>query len=191
MPDRSAFEAWYEQTPKGFLFAVKGSRYLTHMKKLNDAEEPLDRLMDHAHGLKEKLGPILFQFPRTWPIHTERLGPFLRFLKAYRSQRFAFEFRHESWLTKEVYDLLDQANVALCIPVAPGMPMDVRLTTNWSYIRFHHGKQGIGFSDTELRSWARRIETFQKKGADVFSYFNNDTEGYAIRDARHLGELLS
>ncbi len=176
--------------PKIFLFAVKGSRYLTHMKKLNDPEEPLERLMDRASGLKEKLGPILFQFPATWPVHTERLEPFVKLLKAYRRQHFAFEFRDKSWLSKEVFELLESVDAALCIPVAPGMPCDVRLTAKWSYIRFHHGKYGVGFGPKELSLWARRIRGFVKEGADVFTYFNNDAKGYAIRDARRLGEML-
>jgi len=190
LPERFVFEQWRKETPKGFLFAVKASRYLTHMKKLKDPAEPLERLMDRASGLDEKLGPILFQFPRSWPIHIDRLEPFTRLLKSYRRQRFAFEFRHESWLTKEVYNLLESADAALCIPVAPGMPLDARLTARWSYIRFHHGSRGVGFGEKELRLWARRVRSFLKEGAEVYVYFNDDTKGYAIRDAKRLREML-
>ena len=190
LPDRGVFEGWRNQTPREFLFAVKGSRYLTHLKKLKDPEEPLGRLMEHAGGLREKLGPILFQFPHTWPVHIERLEPFVRLLKSYEGRRFAFEFRHQSWLTKGVYDLLESVDAALCVPVAPGMPLDVRLTASWSYIRFHQGSRGVGFGKKELSLWATRIRSFLKKGADVFAYFNNDAKGYAIRDARRLGEML-
>src|SRR5207253_4613253 len=98
LPPRKTFESWQQKVPQGFLFAVKGSRYLTHMKKLKDPEEPLARLMDHAAGLGEKLGPILFQFPRQWRRNQERLEQFMDALKPYAPQRFAFEFRHASWL---------------------------------------------------------------------------------------------
>src|SRR5438067_7252988 len=107
LPERSVFETWRRQTPEGFLFAVKGSRYLTHMKKLKEPEEPLSRLMGRASGLGEKLGPILFQFPHTWSVHVERLESFLQALQTYPGQRFAFEFRHSSWLTPRVYELLE------------------------------------------------------------------------------------
>lgn len=99
LPERSVFETWRTQTPEGFLFAVKASRYLTHMKKLKDAEEPLERLMERVSGLQEKLGPILFQFPHTWPINIERLQSFLELLASYPKQRYTFEFRHSSWLS--------------------------------------------------------------------------------------------
>ena len=190
LPERDVFESWREQTPKAFLFAVKASRYLTHMKKLNEPEEPIERLMDHASGLKEKLGPILFQFPHTWPVHVERLEPFLKLIRRRRGKRFAFEFRHKSWLTEEVYKLLEEADAALCMPLAPGMPIDERLTTSWTYIRFHHGTHEVGFTAQHLAAWAKRIRSLVRKGVDVYAYFNNDAEGHAIRDAQRLRELL-
>src|SRR5579859_6115070 len=127
LPERAVFETWREQTPQGFLFAVKGSRYLTHMKKLKDPQEPLSRLMERAGGLGEKLGPILFQFPWTWAADRGRLAAFLEALRSYAPQRFAFEFRHDSWLRPEIYSLLEEAGAALCLPVSPSMPLDVRL----------------------------------------------------------------
>ena len=190
LPERSVFESWREQTPKGFLFAVKGSRYLTHMKKLNDPQESLERLETRAAGLNEKLGPILFQFPHTWPIHIERLENFVQLLKSHRRQRFAFEFRHKSWLTNEVFDLLKSVDAALCIPVAPGIPCEGQLVASWSYLRFHRGARGVGFGQKELSLWAERIRAFSEKGAEVFAYFNNDPGGFAIRDARRLREML-
>ncbi|HSB09259.1 MAG TPA: DUF72 domain-containing protein, partial [Blastocatellia bacterium] len=176
--------------PKGFIFAVKASRYLTHLKKLKDPEEPLERLIDRASGLEEKLGPMLFQFPSNWPAHVERLAPFLELIKSYRGQRFAFEFRHPSWLNKEVYKLLERARAGLVLPVAPGMPSGVRLTAQWSYIRFHHGKRGIGFGARELTAWSKTIRSFMTEGADVYAYFNNDARGFAVRDAKRLRDML-
>jgi uncharacterized protein YecE (DUF72 family) len=190
LPERSVFETWREQTPRGFLFAVKGSRYLTHMKKLKDPEEPLERLMDRASGLGEKLGPILFQFPHTWRLNLERLERFIDALGRYRGRRFAFEFRHKSWLVPPVYALLEGAEAALCLPVGWGIPLDVRLTTSWTYIRMHQGEHGIGFRDDELAVWAGRIRGHYERGVDAYVYFNNDTGGHALRDAARLGQML-
>ncbi len=190
LPEKSEFETWRKETPEDFLFAVKASRYITHMKKLKDPEEPLARLMGHAEGLDDKLGPILFQFPSSWHRNTERLSEFLKALKRYRRKRWTFEFRHESWLCDEIYCLLEEADAALCIPIHPDIPCNPILTTGWSYLRFHTGKHGTGFSDGELKEWAGRIEEFLHKGADVYAYFNNDPQGHALRDAESLRHML-
>src|SRR5579884_2040843 len=115
LPERSVFENWRRQTPEGFHFAVKASRFLTHMKKLKDPKEPLERLMERAGGLEEKLGPILCQFPATWRRNTERLSEFLKEASRFAGCRWAFEFRHESWLVREVFELLQDAGAALVI----------------------------------------------------------------------------
>ncbi|HLV81097.1 MAG TPA: DUF72 domain-containing protein [Chthonomonadaceae bacterium] len=191
LPEPSVFAAWRAQTPEGFLFAVKASRYLTHLKKLKDFEEPLQRLMNHASGLQEKLGPVLFQFPRTWPPHLERLEPFLAALQAYPDRRFAFEFRHSDWLAEPVYALLERAGAALCLPVHPQMPLQPRLTAPWTYIRMHYGRGGWGFAEEELAEWAGRIRAFLGQNADVYVYFNNDPEGHALRNALRLRQMLN
>ena len=190
LPERKVFEQWRRQTPDGFLFAVKGSRYLTHMKKLKDPQEPLQRLMDRATGLEEKLGPILFQFPAAWRLNLPRLEEFMEALEACRGYRFAFEFRHESWLTPEVYGLLEAAGAALCLPIHPKMPLDIRLTAPWTYIRLHYGSTGWGFTDDELTAWQRHIRRFLNGGADVYAYFNNDPGGHALTDADRLRQML-
>jgi uncharacterized protein YecE (DUF72 family) len=191
LPERSVFEGWREQTPPHFLFAVKGSRYLTHLKKLKDPEQPLERLLHSAGGLHEKLGPILFQFPRWWSVNLERLRQFLQGLEAYSDQRYAFEFRHRSWLAPEVYDLLRCHDAALCLPVGWDIPLEVRLTASWTYIRFHAGAEGaISFSDEELVTWASRIRAFLDQDIDTYAYFNNDALGCAISDAQRLRAML-
>ena len=190
LPERSVFETWREQTPADFLFAVKGSRYLTHMKKLKDPQEPLSRLMERASGLEDKLGPILFQFPHTWAMNRDRLEFFLELLADYPKQQFTFEFRHPTWLVPEVYQLLERAGAALCLPVSPTVPLDLRLTAPWTYIRMHAGQFGMGYSDEELSLWASRISSFLAQDVDVYLYFNNDPEGHAIRDAQRLCALL-
>lgn len=189
LPERSVFEAWRAQTPAGFRFAVKGSRYLTHMKKLNDPVEPLGRLMDRAQGLGEKLGPILFQFPHTWPADLPRLEKFLSALADYVPQRYAFEFRQESWRHPRVYELLERADAALCLPVGPYVPLDLQLTAHWTYVRMHGGR--IGYRDEELAGWVERIRSFLGGGRDVYVYFNNDPDGHAICNAQRLRAMLA
>jgi uncharacterized protein YecE (DUF72 family) len=191
LPTRRAFEDWRTRTPSGFVFAVKGSRYLTHIRRLKEPEEPLERFMQNACGLAEKLGPILFQFPPNWKIDQERIDDFLRALRGYRKQRFAFEFRHKSWLAPELYQLLERYKAALCLPVSPTAALDVQLTTDWTYVRMHRGRRGTGYSGQELSAWARRIGSFLDKGVDTYVYFNNDPEGHAIRDAERLRKILS
>lgn len=190
LPERAVFEAWRAQTPDNFLFAVKGSRYLTHMKKLKDPHEPLARLMERAAGLGEKLGPILFQLPPAWPPDSGRLECFLEALRPYAPQRFAVEFRHAGWLGPTIYAALERAGVALCLPVSPQVPLDPRLTAPWTYIRMHRGQWGTGFGDDELRPWAERITSYARQGADVYVYFNNDPDGHALRDAMRLRGML-
>lgn len=190
LPPRETFDAWRARTPDRFLFAVKASRYLTHMKKLKDSKDALALFLGNAAGLGKKLGPVLFQFPRTWALHLERLREFLDLLGAHRRLRFAFEFRHESWLTEEVYTLLGAAGAALCLPVSPKTPLDARLTAAWTYIRMHEGRTGTGYTGRELEDWAVRVRSFLESGADVYIYFNNDPGGHAVKDALRLEEML-
>jgi uncharacterized protein YecE (DUF72 family) len=191
LPERSVFEGWRRRTPERFVFAVKGSRYLTHIKRLKDPDEPLERLMQNAGGLEEKLGPILFQFPPNWRFDRERMDQFLKALRPYRKHRFAFEFRHKSWLTADLYELLKHDNAALCLPVSPTAVLDVQLTADWTYVRMHRGRRGAGYSGQELAAWARRIRLFVEQGVDTYVYFNNDPDGHAVRDAERLRGMLS
>jgi uncharacterized protein YecE (DUF72 family) len=194
LPPRKTFESWRHRSPADFLFAVKASRYLTHMKKLRDPEEPLQRLLDHAGGLEEKLGPILFQFPRQWKLNLPRLAEFLEALKAHPRHRYAFEFRHQTWLCPDVYSLLRASGCALCLPVGWQIPLAVELTAEWTYVRFHGGSTGIAFTDAELRPWAARFKDWLKDGVDCYGYFNNDTiednRPPAIDNANRLRDLL-
>ena len=146
--------------------------------------------MTAAQGLEEKLGPVLFQFPRQWRANLDRLDGFLPLLERYRTTRFAFEFRHDSWLTPAVYQRLERAGCALCLPVGWGIPLDVRLTAPWTYIRMHGGESSNAFGDDELQRWAGRIASYLDEGRDVYVYFNNDPFGDAIRDADRLRSLL-
>lgn len=191
LPERRAFENWAAQTPADFCCAVKGSRFLTHMKKLKDPEEPLERLMERARGLGDKLGPLLFQLPPNWSANLARFEGFMAALAPYRPQRFAVEFRHRSWLNAAIYTLLERAGVALCLPVGPHVPLDRRLTAPWTYLRMHQGQHGAGYGEDELAHWAEQIRRFLDQGADTYVYFNNDPEGHAVRDAERLGQMLA
>jgi uncharacterized protein YecE (DUF72 family) len=194
LPPRRTFELWRRKSPEGFVFAVKASRYLTHMKKLKEPAEPLERLLHNASGLGKKFGPVLFQFPRRWALNLERLDEFLEALKAHPGHRYAFEFRHKSWLVDQVYDRLRGNNAALCLPIGWGIPLDIQVTGDWTYIRFHGGEHGIAFTDDELRPWAERIRVWLATNIDSYSYFNNDTlengRPPAIDNARRLREMV-
>lgn len=194
LPPRKTFEMWRRKAPAGFLFAVKASRYLTHMKKLKDPGEPLQRLMEHAGGLGRKLGPVLFQFPGGWKLNLDRLREFMRALGAYPRGRYAFEFRNQSWLCADVYACLREHPAALCLPVGWGIPLDIQLTANWTYVRFHGGRRTPFFEDDELEPWANRLRDWRAQGIDSYSYFNNDTlwqgRPAAIANAHRLRELV-
>lgn len=180
---------WHDQAPPGFLFAVKGSRYLTHVKRLAMTGDPVDRFFDVLGRLGDRFGPVLWQLPPSMQRDDDRLGAFAGYLPGDR--RHAFEFRHESWFCQEVYDILDNAGAALCIADHAERSQPVVTTTGWTYLRFHYGRDGDGlYGDDELRGWAGRIRGFIAEGLDVYAYFNNDWGGYALRNAARLKELL-
>lgn len=188
LPQESTFRRWQQTVPRGFIFAVKGSRYITHLKKLIDPEEPLKRFLPLTDLLGEKLGPILFQFPNTWDINLERLRHFLGILP--RSRRYAFEFRHPSWHSNSVYALLQEYNAALTIYDFSGRPSPLKLTADFTYVRLHGGPDNGNYSDAELSEWAARIREWSEAGSSVYFYFNNDFHGYAIDNATVLKQKL-
>jgi len=180
LPKRETFEAWRERTPADFVMAVKASRFLTHIKRLKDPEEPVDRLMGVAAGLGGKLGPILLQLPPTLEAEPERLRRCLaRFPDGVR---IAVEPRHASWWSGEVRDLLTGYGAALCWADRLGRPVGpLWRTTDWVYLRCHEGA-GRGwphYGERALRSWVDRLGGV----ADAYVYFNNDPGGAAVRNA--------
>lgn len=182
-------EHWYAQTPPEFLFAVKGSRYLTHMKRLRDTGEAVDRFFDLVSLLGDKLGPVLWQLPPTMAIDIDVLAAFAGALPA--GFRNAFEFRHASWYVPEVYDVLERAGAALCIPDHPRLPGENVLTADWTYLRLHYGGgEGGNYTRQQLQDWAVLIKGFKNDGIDVFAYFNHDEEGYAVANAAELAGML-
>jgi uncharacterized protein YecE (DUF72 family) len=194
LPPRRTFEQWQHRAPGGFRFAVKASRYLTHMKKLKDPAEPLERLLHNAEGLGSALGPVLFQFPGRWDVDLARLQEFMVALREHPRHLYAFEFRHKSWLIDAVYACLREHNAALCLPIGWGIPLDVQLTADWTYVRFHGGERSHYFEDDELKPWAKRLRSWRLRGIDAYCYFNNDALWHgrpaAIDNARRLRELV-
>jgi len=189
LPERETFEKWRRETPEGFTFAVKASRYLTHVKRLKEPEEPLERMISHARGLEEKLGVILYQFPPNWKPNMERLRHFLPLLP--NDIRHTMEFRDPRWLNDEVFDLLEKHSVAYCVMSAPGLPFITRLTAPFTYIRMHSGGAETegNYTENHLRWWAERLKSLPED-LDAYVYFNNDYMGFAVKNARRLIELL-
>ena len=189
LPTAEMFQRWRDSTPAGFHFAVKASRYITHIKRLREVGPELDLFIERAGQLGPKLGPILFQLPPTQQLDLARLHDFLRLLS--QDHRWVIEFRHPSWHTRDVYQLLTDQLVALCIPVGGGLKPDRVTTATFTYIRMHRGKEPAGgFTSDELASWAAQIRALRSAGKEVYIYFNNDWGGFAIRDALALRALL-
>jgi uncharacterized protein YecE (DUF72 family) len=192
LPRRDSVARWVEQTPDEFLFAVKMSRYITHIRRLTDLEGGLARFYERIEPLAEspKLGPLLWQLPPTFKRNDERLAAALAVLPP---GRHCFEFREPSWYADEVYALLREHGAALVIPDSPKYPFrTLQLTADWTFVRFHHSSRGRrgNYSDAELDEWAQRIDAWRRE-AEVYAYFNNDWEGFAVANALRLRELLA
>ncbi len=190
LPSERAVCAWRDETPPGFLFTVKGSRFLTHMKKLKDPETGLERFFERADLLAPKLGPVLFQLPPFWDLDLDRLAGFLRALPP--GGRYAFEFRNPSWHVRPVYDLLAANDAAFCPFDLAGYQSPVEITASWTYIRLHGpgGAYQGSYPDEALAGWARRIEQWRKRLKTVYLYFDNDMAGFAPANAATLKRLV-
>ncbi|MEU1083366.1 DUF72 domain-containing protein [Streptomyces sp. NPDC005908] len=187
LPSRETFESWRERTPPGFVVALKASRYLTHIKRLRDPEEPVERLMGRAAGLGDRLGPVLLQLPPTLQADPALLDACLRRFPA--STRVAVEPRHPSWWTPEVRAVLEARGAALCWADVLSRPVTpLWRTTDWGYVRFHQGRAHPWphYGRQALRTWLDRITTTWPANADVHTYFNNDPNAAAVHNARTL-----
>jgi uncharacterized protein YecE (DUF72 family) len=183
LPEKRIFEAWAERSPADFVMTVKVSRYLTHVKKLAEPEEPVERFVGRVRGLGAKLGPVLLQLPPQLGLHRDRLE---RTLDRFPDEmRVAVEFRHDSWFTDEIRALLEERRVALCLADRRGVLGPVWRTAPWTYLRFHQGlaRPRPSYGDTALESWARRLAEHWTPDEDCWVYFNNDQGGAAPRDA--------
>jgi len=188
LPERKIVTRWAEQTPARFCFAVKASRYLTHVKRLRDLRPGLERLYERIEPLHDarKLGPLLWQLPPRFRRDDDRLGDALAALPR---GRHALEFRDESWFADGVYELLRAHGAALVVADrAPTPPTPWIATAEWSYIRFHRGRARRGaYGRRALGTWAGRIA---EAARDVDAYFNNDWEGFAVANARTLQRMV-
>ena len=187
-PSPKLLKGWYQQAPPSFKFSLKGSRFITHIKKLKATEELVKGFYRLAETLQEKLGCVLWQIPPSLKIDPELLEGFVRQLP--RSCPNVIEFRHKSWYVEEVYQLLKKHHTAFCIVSAPRLPDDAMVTAPTAYIRFHgvDSWYRYHYSDQALGQWAERIKGLPAE--DCFIYFNNDYQAYAVKNATTLRQLL-
>jgi uncharacterized protein YecE (DUF72 family) len=193
LPLQSSVARWVEESPPEFLFSIKASRYLTHVKRLSDLEDGWRRFYERLEPLvrTSKFGPVLWQLPPTFRRDDDRLTSALAVLSR---GRHCFEFRHPSWFADPVYELLREHDAALVIADRP----EIRefqahvFTTDWTLVRFHYGSRGRrgNYSESELEEWARRLEDWSR-GVEILAYFNNDWDGFAVRNALWLKRRLS
>jgi uncharacterized protein YecE (DUF72 family) len=187
LPSEGVMAGWSARTPSNFVFAVKASRFLTHMKKLKDPKEPIERLFSRAFELRGKLGPVLYQLPSQMPRNIERLAEFLPLLPP--RVKHVLEFRHSSWYEPDVMQLLQKHNVALCLHDMAGSVAPRLLTARFTYVRFHGGARRYdgAYAEDVLSGWAEWLSANEHP---AFVYFNNDIGGHAPRDASRLKALL-
>lgn len=192
LPPRSVFQNWYDNSPKNFLFVVKANRFITHMRKLTQPQEPITRLFNSIDALQEKLGPVLFQLPPGWKLNVSRLEGFLAALPA--GHRYVFEFRNHTWYHEDVYKILKQHNAAFCMYELAGHMSPLIITADFVYLRFH-GPNEIKYQGTyhhnTLQKWAKQCLEWQKEKKDVYVYFDNDQEAYAVFNALSLKKLTT
>jgi uncharacterized protein YecE (DUF72 family) len=190
LPTQKTFQDWNRQAPRGFLYSVKGSRAVTHFKRLRPGARSFDLLLSRSRLLEQHLGPILWQLPGTLKKDVDRLAAFLQ--RFDHMVRHAIEFRHPSWLDKEVFDVLRRHRVANVALSSRTMPMCLEITTDFAYVRFHGLKGGAkhNYTDRELKPWAKFLGQCTKRGIPAFVYFNNDMNTRAPLNALRLMELV-
>lgn len=189
LPEAATFASWRRRAPHGFLYAVKASRFLAHMKKLKDPEGPLALFFSRAKWLGSALGPVLYQLPPRWPLNIDRLATFLRALP--RRRRQAIEFREPTWYDPRVFALLERHNVTVCLHDMEGSASGRIAVGPFVYVRFHGPSRYAGsYRDDTLDDWAAWLARQTRDGKAVFAYFNNDTGGHAPRDAVRLRSML-
>lgn len=190
LPDAKTLRRWRDAVPAGFLFTVKASRYITHMKKLTDPKGGVSLLLKRMRALGDELGPILFQLPPRWRFNPQRLTAFLATLSG--EFRYAFEFRDPSWLNNQTYDLLSRHAAAFCIYELGGFLSPKKVTTDIVYLRLHGpGAAYQGCYDARsLSGWAGALSSWATQGRRIHCYFDNDQAGYAAQNAQRLQAML-
>ena len=190
LPSETAFTTWHDSSPANFTFAVKVSRFITHIKRLRNSEEAVDNFISRAKILAEKLGPLLYQLPPNMHRNDEILESFLSTLP--QGMKHVFEFRHQSWLEDKVFEILHKHNIGFCVFDMPSVSCPLVATADFAYIRFH-GSTGLYFScysDEELTDWAKRLANLARNLEAIYIYFNNDAEAFAVRNAITLRRYL-
>lgn len=190
LPQKNTFTQWREEVPEDFIFAVKASRYITHVKKLKDAAGPVKNFLERVATLKDKLGPVLFQLPPKWKCNLERLNSFLDILPS--GHDYAFEFRNPTWLNPQVYEALVEHNTALCIYEFDRRASPKMVTSNLIYIRLHgpDGPYRGKYTTEDLTGWAKLITDWANQGKKVYCYFDNDERGFAVENALELRSII-
>jgi uncharacterized protein YecE (DUF72 family) len=195
LPGEATFQNWRTHVPQDFVFSVKASRFITHIKRLKEPEEPLDLFFSRVQHLKDRLGPVLFQLPPRFMFDPARLEVFLTSLKPHlkrSGRRCAIEVRDRTWLVEPVFEMLRAYGVALCFADWREMPVTGPITADFIYVRRHHGRgEGGNYTQDALDRDVAQISSWLGSGFDVFVYFNNDLGGYAIRNARYVQDALS
>lgn len=191
LPAPETFTEWKNMAPAGFVFAVKASRFITHMKKLNLDAKGVHKFFSHSEKLQRKLGPILFQLPPTWNLNAERLEAFISILP--RGHRYTFEFRNHSWYCEEVYAILKKHNCAFCIYELEHHLSPLQITADFVYIRLHGpgNKYQGSYSASALKKWAVLCNRWRDEKKEVFVYFDNDQAGYAAKNAAALVKRIN
>ncbi|NIS37829.1 DUF72 domain-containing protein [Candidatus Saccharibacteria bacterium] len=190
LPAEKTFENWRKTSPQDFCFAVKASRYITHMKKLKDPQQSLEKFMSRVQILGDKMGPILFQLPPRWSYNPERLNAFLEALPS--DYRYTFEFRDSSWWKEEIYDALSKYDVSFCIFHLAGELSPQTVTADFAYVRLHgpgDAYQG-SYDQKTLSEWAKLFKKWAEQGKEIYCYFDNDQNGYAVKNASMLQEMI-
>lgn len=193
LPKESAFLSWYKRTPKYFEIVVKGSRFVTHIKRLKDPKDSLNLFFGRTKFLKEKLGPILWQLPPKFKADPKRLASFIKALKKYKKIKNVFEFRHETWFSKEILKILKNENIALCSADWPEFAKELHYTADFIYIRRHGAGANLYggcYTKRQLKDDAAIIKKCLKSKKDAYIYFNNDAEGYAVKNALQLKKIV-
>jgi uncharacterized protein YecE (DUF72 family) len=190
LPTLKMVQNWRDKTPKGFLYAIKGSRFITHMKKLLNVREGLREFFRCLEPLRSRIAVVLWQLPPFLAKDVPRLDAFLKLLpKAYDH---AVEFRNDSWLCEEVFDVLRRHRVAHVSVSSRGMPMDLTITSDFLYVRFHGLEDGAAhnYSTEELAPWVAHVRRQTQRGKQAFVYFNNDVSARAPENARLFRDML-
>lgn len=191
LPKETTLSKWRESVPEGFVFAVKASRYITHMKKLKDPQNSVNTFLSRIETLGPNLGPILFQLPPNWHFNGERLNAFLDVLPPCR--RYAFELRDPDWLNEEAYAILEEHDAAFCIYDFHGRQSPKQVTADFVYVRLHgpYGPYRGKYDAETLAGWAGAISAWRGQGRDVYCYFDNDEAGYAVQNALELRAMFA